>query len=83
MYSIEIDKQALKNLAKIPQAYQIKIREHINQLKENPFLLGTKKLIGSSNTYRLRVGIYRIIYDVQSKILHIRIITISHRKDAY
>ncbi len=44
---------------------------------------GSRKLIGSEHTYRIRVGDYRVIYDVQGSNLVIEIIRVGHRKDVY
>ncbi|MBA3673974.1 MAG: type II toxin-antitoxin system RelE/ParE family toxin [Chitinophagaceae bacterium] len=52
-------------------------------MKEEPHPHGSIKLKGSENTFRLRVGVYRIIYEVHNNELVVLIISISHRKDAY
>lgn len=52
-------------------------------LKENPFPHGSKKLTGGRTSYRIREGVYRIIYSVQSEVLLIEIVKVGHRKDVY
>jgi len=52
-------------------------------LSSNPFPNQTKKLIGSEHSFRIRVGNYRIIYDVLSKVPTIEIIRVGHRRDIY
>ncbi|MDR2690734.1 MAG: type II toxin-antitoxin system RelE/ParE family toxin [Dysgonamonadaceae bacterium] len=49
-------------------------------LANNPRPEGYKKLIGSQNTYRIRAGIYRIIYTIEDKILTVKVVKIDHRK---
>jgi mRNA interferase RelE/StbE len=55
----------------------------VEALPENPFPHGSEKLAGTEHTYRIRVGDYRIIYEVfvDSKILEIQ--RVRHRKDVY
>ncbi|TAF74633.1 MAG: type II toxin-antitoxin system RelE/ParE family toxin [Bacteroidetes bacterium] len=83
IYSIEIDRSASKNLLKLPKQYQIKIVETIDLLQYNPFPVGSIKLKGTEFTYRIRVGVYRIIYDVHGNQLLIRIVSVGHRKEIY
>lgn len=83
MYRIELSKLAKKQIEEIPVVYYYNIEKHLDSLAINPYPKGCKKLAGSQKTYRIRVGVYRIIYEVHNNILIIRIITISHRKDAY
>ena len=55
----------------------------IKALALNPHPHGYKKLIGENITYRIRIGNYRVIYDLYDTKLYIEIIRIRHRKDAY
>jgi mRNA interferase RelE/StbE len=83
MFTVQISKHVFKQLKAIPETYQNKINEQLDLLEKTPFPPGCKKLTGMSNTYRVRVGVYRIIYEVFQKVLLIQIINISHRQDAY
>ncbi len=82
-YAVVITKQAQKNLADLPKNYYHKISEHLLQLEQDPFPHGSIKLQGSQNDYRLRVGVYRILYTVEHNKLIITVIKIGHRKDVY
>ena len=55
----------------------------VEKLAKEPRPQGVRKLVGSDFTYRLRVGNYRIVYDVLDKKLIVEIIRVRHRKDAY
>ncbi|GAI91672.1 unnamed protein product, partial [marine sediment metagenome] len=59
------------------------ISNKISSLAENPYPEGYKKLKGSENDYRIRIGNYRIVYSIYNEILTIEVIKISHRKDIY
>ncbi len=82
-YQIEITKTAEKQLKSLPLEYKIKITKTIKLLALEPRPYGCKKLTGYENSYRIRVGNYRIIYDIKSKVLTILILKIGYRKDVY
>lgn len=50
-------------------------------LGDDPYAAGVKKLQGTDQTYRLRVGDYRLPYEVYRSFVHIQIIQVRHRKD--
>jgi len=83
IYTIEIKHLAEKFLETVSKDYYLLIKNAINGLKDNPRPHGYKKLAGFSDLYRIRVGIYRIIYSIQDKKLYIEILKISHRKEIY
>jgi len=83
MYKVIINKQILKSLDKISVIYLPSIKKSINDLAENPRPFGCVKLSVSNNHYRIRVGIYRIIYSIEDKILIVKIIKIDHRRMVY
>ena len=82
IYTIRIEDTALKALKKIPKTYRQQIKSAIDQLRHDPYPLGHKKLTPSS-FYRLRVGPYRIVYDIQRKVLKILVVHIGHRQEDY
>ena len=55
----------------------------IEDLADDPMPVGCKKLVGSEHTYRIRVGDYRIVYDIQNANLTVFVIRIRHRRDVY
>jgi len=63
MYSIKILRRAVKDLKKISQEYARLISQHIDQLEENPRPQDAKRLKGTTD-YSLRIGVYRIVYDI-------------------
>jgi len=52
-------------------------------LKDNPRLIEARKITSSKNYYRVRVGDYRIIYEINYKEKRINIFRVRHRKEAY
>ncbi len=82
-YSIEVKKSAAKELKKIPRPDQKRISIAIDHLAENLPDPDTTKMKGNNPFHKIRVGNYRIIYEIQDDILLILIIKIGHRKDIY
>ena len=82
-YTIILKKKAEKELLHLPVDEVIKIRTAINNLANNPRPHGSKKLFGSVNEYRVRVGDYRILYTINDAIITIYIFKVAHRKEAY
>lgn len=81
-YQIEFTTSASKQLKKLPKEQQSRIQAKIDELADNPRPDGVIKLTNSEN-YRIRVGNYRIVYDIFEDILLISVVKVSHRKDVY
>jgi len=81
-YKIEIKKSATKEISKLPKNYLEKIVTTIKKLSENPRPEGCKKLSGDEK-YRIRVGVYRILYSIEDDILTLYVVKVAHRKDIY
>ncbi|MCP3888610.1 MAG: type II toxin-antitoxin system RelE/ParE family toxin [Desulfobulbaceae bacterium] len=82
-YRIEIKNSAAKSLKKIPKANRIRIVEMIDSFAENLPSPDTTKMKGNNPFHRVRVGDYRIVYEIQDDILVILVVKIGHRKDIY
>jgi mRNA interferase RelE/StbE len=82
VYSINFTKKAVKELEKINEPHYSSIRNAIRNLGVNPRPNGYKKLRGRDG-YRIRVGDYRVIYDISDTILFIEVIDLGHRKNIY
>lgn len=82
-YKVEWKQSAVKELRSLDKSVIQKIITTVDKLSENPFEEGVKKLVGSNQTYRKRVGDYRIIFEVVFNRLIIEIIKVGHRKDIY
>ncbi|MCK9304260.1 MAG: type II toxin-antitoxin system RelE/ParE family toxin [Bacteroidales bacterium] len=83
-YAIEIARSVESDLRKIPVDKHEAFFIEIENLTTNPFPESRyKKLKGTKHSYRLRVGNYRILYEVDSSERLITIYRIRHRKDSY
>jgi mRNA interferase RelE/StbE len=81
-YKVILLPSAEKDWYNIPQKDARRIFERIEKLAENPRPYGCEKLRGQ-NTYRIRQGDYRIIYEIKDKVLIVLVLRIGHRRDIY
>ncbi|MBD2449446.1 type II toxin-antitoxin system RelE/ParE family toxin [Nostoc sp. FACHB-152] len=83
MYRIELTKGAIKQLNKLPNNIKERIDAKILDLAIEPRPNGVKKIKGDENSYRIRVGYYRIIYEIYDDILLITVVRVGHRSKIY
>lgn len=81
-YSLEILRPAQKQLGKINRQDQDRIISAIEELAGVPRPAGCKKLSGRP-AWRIRIGSYRVIYEIQDEKLIVLVVEIGHRKDIY
>ena len=82
-YRIEFKRSAAKALKKISKTDQKRIGNKIDSLAENLPDPATTKMKGDNPFHRIRVGDYRIIYEIHGDILLIVVLKIGHRKEIY
>lgn len=86
MFTVEIKKKALKKLTGLNDARKQEIRNIVLTLKKDPVpfrLMDIRKLKGYDNTYRVRVGSSRVVYDILWDERKITIHYIGPRSQAY
>ncbi len=81
-YTVFLSKRAKKELDKLDDLMANPILTAIGNLAEDPRPNGCKKLRGREG-YRIRIGNYRVIYDVFDRQLVVDVIALGHRKDIY
>ncbi|HLA94176.1 MAG TPA: type II toxin-antitoxin system RelE/ParE family toxin [Pyrinomonadaceae bacterium] len=82
-YSVTFTRSARKELESLPATLVDRIFPKIEALVGNPRPSGCKKLKGSFDLWRIRVGEYRVIYSILEKQIRIEIIAVRHRRKAY
>lgn len=84
-YKIEFTKSASKEFLKLTQQIKDRIISSLQVLATNPYseLIKFKKLKGVVDLYRIRIGDYRVVYEVKNEVLKIVVIKIGHRKEIY
>lgn len=81
-YKLVVKKSVAKDLRPLPKKDVARILRCIEQLKSNPRPPGCEKLSGQAR-YRLRQGVYRIIYEVTDAKLIVTVVKVGHRKAVY
>ena len=82
-YKVVVSKSASKELSKLPVVANNRIIKAVLSLSDNPRPQGSKKLKGSSENWRIRIGNYRVVYAIDDDILIVDIRKVGHRKDIY
>jgi mRNA interferase RelE/StbE len=82
-YRVEIARRAVKTLMALPRREQQRIRAAIDLLADTPRPPGCRALAGESDVYRVRVGDYRIVYEVLDDRLIVHVVRVGHRRDVY
>ncbi|HYP08412.1 MAG TPA: type II toxin-antitoxin system RelE/ParE family toxin [Bryobacteraceae bacterium] len=83
-WKVEVSKSAVKSLRSINEPFKGKILKAIAQLAEDPLPFGNKRLVDvEPPMYRIRVGDYRIVYEVFTDEALVRVARIRHRSDVY
>ena len=83
IYQILFKPSAAKDLAHLPKPIQKRIALKIESLATNPRSQDSKQLSGKDQIYRIRSGDYRILYQIQKKVVTVLIIRIGNRRDIY
>ncbi|MCC2605537.1 type II toxin-antitoxin system RelE family toxin [Planctobacterium marinum] len=81
-YKVTFKKSVSKDFKSIPNKDVKKILDAIERLTEDPRGEGCKKLSGSEH-YRVRQGLYRIIYEIRDQVLIINVVKVAHRSKVY
>ena len=81
-YRLAFSSSVAKDLRAIPNADVARLLARIQALAENPRPPGCEKLSGLPR-YRIRQGVYRIVYEIQDEQLVVLVVKVGHRRDVY
>lgn len=81
-YLVIITRSVQKTLSKLPDKIASRLEAAMLQLENNPRPFGCKKLKGRES-YRIREGDYRIIYEIEDNMLKVIVVDAGHRRDIY
>ena len=81
-YQVIILKSVRKELDRLPDEIANRIFARLTELETNPRPTDVKKLKGR-DAWRIRVGDYRVIYEIHDRVLQIIVITVGHRREIY
>jgi mRNA interferase RelE/StbE len=81
-YQVEFTSKASKQLEKLSKDIQQRIKTKVYELVENPCPNGVVKL-ENSDKYRIRVGSYRVLYQIENDLLIVIVVRVGHRREVY
>lgn len=82
-HQVEIVGAAKRQLRKLSKDNQRRILVEIEKLGDNSRPHGYKQLQGEDNIFRVRVGGYRVIYEIHDRVLLVLVLTVAHRREVY
>ena len=82
-YQVIVPKPVQKQLDNLPESVRERVLKRIVALKEDPRLRGCVKLKGHQNEYRIRIGGYRVRYEIRDQESIVLLLHCRHRKDVY
>ena len=82
-YTVIIKPAAERELRRLGPEIQLRLQPHIADLARAPRPPGYKKLVGLGGLYRIRVGDYRVVYEVRDEVLLVLVVKIGHRSRIY
>jgi mRNA interferase RelE/StbE len=83
MYRIIVERSAEKDLKRLSSEVRTRVATALLALAANPRPFGSRKLVGTERDWRIRIGDYRIIYEIADEIRIVRINRVRHRRDVY
>ena len=83
MYEVLIERTAERDLKSLPTTLFHRIVPRIKALAETPRPSGCHKLAGSKNDWRIRIGDFRVVYEIDDSRKRVRIFRVRHRREVY
>lgn len=83
MYQILLERSAEQDLKKLQAADFQRIIAVIRGLAANPRPTGCRKIVGSKSDWRIRIGNYRVLYEIEDEAQLVRVMRVRHRREVY
>ena len=83
MYRVLLERAAEKDLSRLASEIHHRVIAAIQALAAHPRPPGCRKLAGSKNDWRIRVGDYRVVYEIAYEIRIVRVNRVRHRREVY
>jgi mRNA interferase RelE/StbE len=83
VFEVFLERGVEKDLRRLPESIHDRIVRAVDALSRNPRPPGCRKLTGSENDWRIRVGDYRVIYEIADTKRIVRVNRVRHRREVY
>ena len=81
-YCVIFSRSARKQMEKLSGGTETRIIAKLSELEANPRPSGCKKL-KNRDAWRIRIGDYRVLYEIHDKVLQVIVVTVGHRREVY
>ena len=81
MYRVIVERSAEKDLRRLPLDMRFRVANALRNLANNPHPVGSRKLAGTKHDWRIRVGDYRVNYEIADSIRVVRVYRVRHRRE--
>jgi mRNA interferase RelE/StbE len=82
-YRVEFTTAAARQVKKLPRPARDRVLDAVEDLSDEPRPHGAKKLVGEETAWRIRVGGYRVIYDIFDTELTVTVVRAGRRREVY
>lgn len=82
-YTVQLAPAAKRQLRKLDRSIQERVVRGLDKLEKDPRPPGVEKMEGDESTYRIRMGEYRIVYEIRDKVLVVLVLKVGHRREIY
>lgn len=82
-YQVDFTTAAARQVRKLPKPARTRLLAAVAALANDPRPSGARKLVGEATAWRVRIGDYRVIYDVFDQTLTVTVVRAGHRRDVY
>ena len=82
-YQVEFTRAADRDIRRLERNVLRRIKQKTQALADDPRPAGVVKLQGGEKTYRVRVGDYRILYEIHDDVSRVLIVKVGHRREVY
>lgn len=82
-YRVDFTAAAARQVKKLPRSARDRVLDAIEDLGDDPRPHGAKKLVGEQTAWRIRIGDYRVIYEVFDSELTVTVVRAGHRREVY
>ena len=83
MYRVLVERSAEKDLKRLPANVRGRVEDALRNLANDPRPIGSRKLAGMKHDWRIRVGDYRVIYEIADTVKVLRVYRVRHRREVY
>lgn len=83
MYEVWLERRAERDLHRLPEDIYARVVSALKALGENPRPSGVRKISSSRSDWRLRIGNWRVVYEIDDKAKAVRVFRVRHRREAY